>query len=487
MNISKSEYFTEQGNYPVISISFRNYDEENWENGFKTLKKEIKRLYNQFQFLRENLNNIDSKDFDAICLKEDEAEWQESLLNLSKYLYEYYGKKIILLIDEYDQPIIDSYIKGYYDKAISFFKTFYGLVLKDNEYLEMGIMTGILRVAKENIFSGLNNIKVHSILNKRFTEYFGILETEVEDALKDFGLEYDLLDVQKWYNGYLFGDTKVYNPWSIINFLDEKRLGAYWVNTSGNGLIHLYLQKLKDEIFEDFSKLLNQKTISKRINDNMTFGNLEANFEKNIWNLFFHSGYLTLAEEYDMMKKNVNVKIPNNEILEMFSEMFIEVYFKNSENFLDMTDALKNGDIKKFKFELNKILLENTGIFDISGTYKEQFYHGLILGIILILRNEYEITSNGFAGKGRYDLLLKPKNILDGKEGIIFELKILNSSENLSNDNIHEKLENECEIALKQIEEKEYVSVLKNAGVEKILKIGIAFFGKEFEVKFERK
>ena len=432
------------------------------------------------------MNNIDSKDFDAICLKEDEAEWQESLLNLSKYLYEYYGKKVILLIDEYDQPIIDSYIKGYYDKAISFFKTFYGLVLKDNEYLEMGIMTGILRVAKENIFSGLNNIKVHSILNKRFTEYFGILETEVEDALKDFGLEYDLLDVQKWYNGYLFGDTKVYNPWSIINFLDEKRLGAYWVNTSGNGLIHLYLQKLKDEIFDDFSKLLNQKTISKRINDNMTFGNLEANFEKNIWNLFFHSGYLTLAEEYDMMKKNVNIKIPNNEILEMFSEMFIEVYFKNSENFLDMTDALKNGDIKKFKFELNKILLENTGIFDISGTYKEQFYHGLMLGIILILRNEYEITSNGFAGKGRYDLLLKPKNILDRKEGIIFELKILKNSENLNSDKIHEKLENECKIALKQIEEKEYVSVLKNAGVEKILKIGIAFFGKEFEIKYER-
>jgi len=189
-----------------------------------------------------------------------------------------------------------------------------------------------------------------------------------------------------------------------------------------------------------------------------------------------------------MMKKNVNVKIPNNEILEMFSEMFIEVYFKNSENFLDMTDALKNGDIKKFKFELNKILLENTGIFDISGTYKEQFYHGLILGIILILRNEYEITSNGFAGKGRYDLLLKPKNILEEREGIIFELKIVNanSDEKFSGDKLKEKLKKECEIALNQIDEKKYVSVLKNAGVERILKIGIAFFGKEFEVKFEK-
>ena len=487
LNISKSEYFTEQGNYPVISISFRNYDEENWENGFKSIKSIIKRLYGDYKFLTEKMDDIEIEEFNSVRRGLDSVEWEATLLNLSKYLYEYYGKKVIILIDEYDQPIIDSYIKGYYDKAISFFKTFYGLVLKDNEYLEMGIMTGILRVAKENIFSGLNNLEVHTILDSEFTEYFGIIENEVEESLKDFDLEYELSDVQRWYNGYLFGDTKVYNPWSIINFLKKGKLKPYWVNTSGNGLIKLYLQKLKDEVFEDFSKLLNQKTISKRINDNMTFGNLEANFEKNIWNLFFHSGYLTLAEEYNMMKKNVNVKIPNNEILEMFSEMFIEVYFKDSENFLDMTDALKNGDIEKFKFELNKILLENTCIFDVSGIYKEQFYHGLMLGIILILRNEYEITSNGFAGKGRYDLLLKPKNILDRKEGIIFELKILNNSENLSNDKIHEKLENECEIALKQIEEKEYASTLKNAGVEKVLKIGIAFFGKEFEVKFERK
>ena len=486
LNISKSEYFEEQGNYPVISISFRNYDEENWENGFKSIKSVIKRLYGDYKFLTKKMDDIEIEEFNSVRRGLDSVEWETTLLNLSKYLYEYYGKKVILLIDEYDQPIIDSYIKGYYNKAISFFKTFYGLVLKDNEYLEMGIMTGILRVAKENIFSGLNNLEIHTILDSEFTEYFGIIENEVEESLKDFDLEYELSDVQRWYNGYLFGDTKVYNPWSIINFLKKGKLKPYWVNTSGNGLIKLYLQKLKDEIFEDFSKLLKKETVLKRINDNMTFENLETNFEKNIWNLFFHSGYLTLAEEYDTMKKNVNVKIPNKEILEMFSEMFIEIYFKNSDNFLDMTDALKNGDIEKFKFELNKILLENTGIFDVSGIYKEQFYHGLMLGIILILRNEYEITSNGFAGKGRYDLLLKPKNISNGKEGIIFELKILKNSENLNSDKIHEKLENECKIALKQIEEKEYVSVLKNAGIEKVLKIGIAFFGKEFEIKFER-
>ncbi|WP_295724760.1 AAA family ATPase [uncultured Leptotrichia sp.] len=487
LEISKSEYFEKQGNYPVISISFRNYEEENWENGFKAIKGIVKRLYSDYKFLTEKMDEIEIEEFNSVRRGLDSVEWEASLINLSKYLYEYYGKKVVVLIDEYDQPIIDSYVKGYYDKAISFFKSFYGLVLKDNEYLEMGVMTGILRVAKENIFSGLNNIKVHSILNKRFTEYFGVLENEVEKALKDFGLEYNLKDVQKWYNGYLFGNTQVYNPWSIINFLDEKRLGSYWVNTSGNSLIQLYLQKLKEDIFDEFSKLLNKEKIFEVINESMTFGNLEVDFEKNIWNLFFHSGYLTLAEEYDENEEETYLKIPNEEILRMFSKMFIEVYFGNSNNFSKLTNALKNGDIEKLKAELNKILLENVGIFDISGIYKEQFYHGLMLGLILKLRNEYEVSSNGFAGKGRYDLLLKPKNILKQKEGIIIELKAVNiDSVKLSLEKIHEKLENECEIALKQIDEKEYISVLRNAGIDEVLKIGIAFFGKEFEIKFKR-
>ena len=487
LNISKSEYFDMQGNFPVISVSFKKYQEKDWKNGFDMIKDIISGLYDEFEFVKEKLSARKKKKFDSILMEEANlANWKNSLADLSNYLYDFYGKKVIVLIDEYDQPIINSYIEGYYDETIDFFKSFYGAVLKDNEYLEMGVMTGILRVAKENIFSGLNNIKVHSILNERFTEYYGVLENEVETSLKDFGLEYDLSDVQKWYNGYLFGETKVYNPWSIINFLDEKKLGAYWVNTSENSLIKLCLQKMKKEIFDDFSKLLNEENISKIINDNVTFGNLEANFEKNFWNLFFHSGYLTLAEKYDAMKKVVSVKIPNKEILEMFSDMFIEVYFKNTGIFLDMTDTLTNGDISNFKKYLKEILLENTGIFDVSGTYKEQFYHGLMLGLILTLKNEYEITSNNFAGKGRYDLLLKPKNILEGKEGIIIELKIINGTENLNNDKIHEKLEKECEIALNQIDEKGYSSVLKNAGIEKVLKIGIAFLGKEFEVKFEK-
>lgn len=486
LKISENEYFEKQGTAPVISISFRNYDESSWGNGFEMIKNIISDLYDEFEFVKENLSVRKKEKYDSILFnRATEATWKLSLLDLTKYLYEYYGRKVVVLIDEYDQPIIDSYVKGYYQEAISFFKTFYGVVLKDNNYLEMGIMTGILRVAKENIFSGLNNLRVHTILDNRFTEYFGITESEIEKALKDFNLEFELQDVQKWYNGYLFGDIKVYNPWSIINFLNDEKLKPYWVNTSGNELIKLYLKKLKNEIFDDFSKLLNREEIYKRINENMTFSNLESNYSKNIWNLFFHSGYLTLAKkiEDDGM---CYLKIPNEEILKMFSEMFIEIYFEDYEKFLYMSNALREANISEFEKHLKEVLLENVGIFDVSGVYKEQFYHGLMLGIILTLKNEYEITSNNFAGKGRYDLLLKPKNLEKRKEGIILELKVVNTMENLSEDKIFEKLENECDIALQQIEDKEYDSVLKNTGVENILKIGIAFFGKEVAVKFDR-
>ena len=487
LKISENEYFEKQGTAPVISISFRNYDESSWGNGFEMIKNTISDLYDEFEFVKENLSARKKEKYDSILFnRATEATWKLSLLDLTKYLYEYYGRKVVVLIDEYDQPIIDSYVKGYYQEAISFFKTFYGVVLKDNNYLEIGIMTGILRVAKENIFSGLNNLRVHTILDNRFTEYFGITESEAEQALKDFDLEFELKDVQRWYNGYLFGDIKVYNPWSIINFLNDEKLKSYWVNTSGNELIKLYLKKLKNEIFDDFSKLLNKKSILRRIDENMTFANLEANYEENIWNLFFHSGYLTLAEEVQDDEEQVYLKIPNEEILKMFSKMFIKVYFENYNSFYNMVYSLKNGDIETFKKELRKILLENVGIFDVSGVYKEQFYHGLMLGIILTLKNEYEITSNNFAGKGRYDLLLKPKNLEKRKEGIILELKVVNAMENLSEDKIFEKLENECDIALQQIEKKEYASVLKNSGVKNVLKIGIAFFGKEVAVRFDR-
>ena len=486
LDISKSKYFEKHGTAQVISISCRKSDEKNWEVGFRRIKTEIGNVYSEFKFLMDVLDKKESKKFEDIWLEKDEADWKNSLLNLSKYLYSYYGKKVIILIDEYDQPIIDSYVKGYYGDAINFFKSFYGCVLKDNSRLKIGILTGILRVAKENIFSGLNNLEVHTILDDRFTGYFGLLEEEVEQALKDFGLESELSNVQKWYNGYLFGNTKVYNPWSIISFLNRDVLKPYCVNTSKNELIKECLKKCKNEKFPDFSKLLNKKTILKRINDNITFCHLEFNYPKNIWNLFFHRGYLTLS---DKITDDVrcNLKIPNEEILKMFSETFIEIYFDDYDMFLDMTDALKDGNIELFQKNLKEVLLENAGIFDLSGKYKEQFYHGLLLGIMLVLKNEYEITSNNFSGKGRYDLLLKPKDLKKQKEGIVIEVKIVNleNEKNVPENKVQEILKKECELALRQIEEMEYCAALKNAGIDNFLKIGIAFYGKEVEVAFK--
>ena len=489
LKISKSKYFNLQGEYPVISVTFKDYRKTDWKGGAEYIRSLISNIYDEFyEILYPKLNPKNKQFFEKIWLEKPnttDTDIENSLLELSKFLYKEYGKKVILLIDEYDQPIISSYINGYYDEAMNFFRAFYGAILKDNSYLETGIMTGILRVAKENVFSGLNNLKIHTIIDNRFTEHFGIIENEIKAALKDFKLEVELEDVQKWYNGYLFGNIKVYNPWSIINFLDEGKLNPYWVNTSGNDLIKLYLARLKNEIFDDFSKLLNKESIFKRIDDNMTFANLETNYSQNIWNLFFHSGYLTLAEPKDYYEMTY-LKIPNDEILKMFSQMFIEVYFENYDVFLNMTYALKTGNIQIFEKELKNILLENVGIFDVSGTYKEQFYHGLMLGIILILKNEYQIISNGFGGKGRYDLLLKPKNIQKRNDGIILELKVLNLEGNFNEYEIQEKLDKECENALNQIEEKKYVSALKNAEIHNVIKIGIAFLGKDLKVKFER-
>jgi len=489
LKISKSKYFNLQGEYPVISVTFKDYRKTDWKGGAEYIRSLISNIYDEFyEILYPKLNPKNKQFFEKIWLEKPnttDTDIENSLLELSKFLYKEYGKKVILLIDEYDQPIISSYINGYYDEAMNFFRAFYGAILKDNSYLETGIMTGILRVAKENVFSGLNNLKIHTIIDNRFTEHFGIMENEIKAALKDFKLEIELEDVQKWYNGYLFGNIKVYNPWSIINFLDEGKLNPYWVNTSGNDLIKLYLARLKNKIFDDFSKLLNKESIFKRIDDNMTFANLETNYSQNIWNLFFHSGYLTLAEPKDYYEMTY-LKIPNDEILKMFSQMFIEVYFENYDVFLNMTYALKTGNIQIFEKELKNILLENVGIFDASGTYKEQFYHGLMLGIILILKNEYQIISNGFGGKGRYDLLLKPKNIQKRNDGIILELKVLNLEGNFNEYEIQEKLDKECENALNQIEEKKYVSALKNAEIHNVIKIGIAFLGKDLKVKFER-
>ncbi|WP_345940141.1 AAA family ATPase [Leptotrichia trevisanii] len=232
--ISKSEYMKYQGQNPVIFISMRNAEAESWEDSFSNIKNLISDLYDKFEYISKNFKKRDLVEFEKIWIKKEEADWESSIKNLSRYLYEYYGKKVIILIDEYDTPMTSAWNEGYYEKSQRFFKSFYSNALKDNEYLEFSVVTGILRVAKEGIFSGLNNLKTYTVLNNKYAESFGLIETEVKNALEYYGLDKNIEEVRKWYNGYKFGNIQIYNPWSIINYLDEKEINVYWINTSDN-------------------------------------------------------------------------------------------------------------------------------------------------------------------------------------------------------------------------------------------------------------
>ena len=316
LNISESEHMQEQGQYPVIYISFRNMEEVSWENSHIAIRQLISNMYDEFKFIREEMDERELFYFDNVWFNKDIADWKGSLKALTKYLYEYYGKKAVVLIDEYDTPIIQAYQEGYYKQAISFFKKFYGDAMKDNEYLQFGIMTGILRIAKEGIFSGLNNLKVNNIFSEKYSEYYGLTENEVVEAVEYYGLEYEMEDVREWYDGYQFGETEIYNPWSIINFLDEKKLRPYWIGVSGNKTIYDLLGKADKKVIEDLEKLFVGKTVYKVINEYMEY----AFNASDIWELFLYSGYLTTDGE----KKGelYPLRLPNKEI-QTFLEKFL--------------------------------------------------------------------------------------------------------------------------------------------------------------------
>ena len=253
--ISKSKYMNQQGEYPVIYLSFKDIKALNWEKCYYLTRRLITYLYNEFEFLREKLNKKDLSDFDKVWLDEKDADWENSLKNLLRYLYEYYNKKVVVLIDEYDTPIVSGYNNGYKKEVLDLYRSLYSTVLKSNMHLQFSVMTGILRIAKEGIFSGLNNLKVNSIFSEKYSEYYGMTEEEVLEGLKYYNLEYEINDVKDWYDGYQFGNTEVYNPWSIVNFLDDKILEEHWVNTSNNDEIMNYLENSDENIIFDLEKL----------------------------------------------------------------------------------------------------------------------------------------------------------------------------------------------------------------------------------------
>ncbi len=467
--ISNKEYMKEQGQYPVIFISFRNIEEENWEDCYFEIKNIISRTYNEFEFLRETLNQSELAEFDSIWLKKEKADWKGSLKNLTRYLYKYYDrKKVVVLIDEYDTPIIQSYQEKYYKKLISFFKRFYGDVMKDNEYIQFGIMTGILRIAKEGIFSGLNNLKVNTIFSEKYSEYYGLTEEEVLEAVKYYDMEYEMQDIRKWYDGYQFGKSEVYNPWSIINFLNERELKAYWIGVSGNSMINDLLSKGDRHIVENLEKLFNEEIIYKAVRDYT-----EYKFDSSdIWELFLYSGYLTIAGE--KQGEEYPLRLPNKEIQSFFRKIFIEKFIGNYDKFLHIIRNLKDGKIEEFAEGLEEEILSSLSYFDTGRD--EKYYKIFLIGIFITLSNDYIRLSERETGTGRADLILEPKN--KENPAYIFEFKVAEDEK---------ELENYAVEGFYQIKEKQYDVELKNRGINEIIYVGLAFHRKELKMKYEKR
>ena len=329
LKISNSEYMSEQGKYPVIFISLKDLKEDTWEECIESIKDIMHKIFNEYSFLREKLNVVEKRQFDKIWeITGNEGNFKTSLLDLSNYLNKYYGEKAIILIDEYDAPIINAFDKGYYNEAINFFQTFYSSALKTNNSLKYGILTGITRIIKEGIFSGLNNLKVDTILNKKYSEYFGLLESEVIEMLDYFGMKYKIEEVKEWYNGYIFGESEVYNPWSIVNYIDNREIKAYWANISGNTLLENMLNHAGESVYEDLKRFTDGESIEKYISDGTTIKSLLSNDDE-IWQLLLYSGYLTKDEKQEKESdSNVyNLRIPNKEIRKYFGNMFLNRFF----------------------------------------------------------------------------------------------------------------------------------------------------------------
>ena len=468
--IEKTEAFKEQGQYPVIFLSLKDLKALTWEQMEKAIKSAISRLFSEYKYLLNDLDKFDTLAFENILLKNTELEdLKEALKFLTRILYEKYNKKVVVLIDEYDSPLVSAYINGYYEKAKDFFKTFYSTVLKDNSYLQMGVLTGIIRVIKAGIFSDLNNLSTYTILSDVYTDSYGLTEEEVEKSLKYYGIEQEISNVKDWYDGYKFGDSEVYNPWSILNFLRFKELRAYWVDTSGNDLINDVLKKITKNTIEALERLFNGEGLKQNISGTSDLSKLLS--EEELWELMLFSGYLTVEEKID--QDNYVLRLPNKEVRTLYRKTFFERYFGRGSKLLYLMEALTENRIDEYEERLQEILLTSVSYND-TKKGNEAFYHGLIMGMGLYLEGEYITKSNIESGLGRYDFVIEPKN--KTKRAYIMEFKATDSVENL------EEVSKE---ALRQIEDKKYDVSLKQNGVKDITYLGIAFCGKQIKISYK--
>ena len=469
--IENSPMISEQGKYPVIFLTMKGIDSSSWNGAIKNIRDKIFELYNEYDgkinhILTENENKV----FNKFAGKEsDEEELKTSLSFLTSLLYKYYNQKVIVLIDEYDSPIISAYENGYYSEAITFFKGLYGNVLKTNQYLHMGVLTGIVRVAQAGIFSDLNNIENYTILNDEYSQYFGLLEEEVEKSLLDYGVSYKLEEVKSWYNGYKFGDSEVYNPLSILKFLKTKRLEAYWINTSGNALIKELLKNSDKTVFDTLNNLFNGKETVVYISQSIALGNNLS--PDDLWELLLFSGYLTVKEKIEM--STYFVKIPNNEIMTFFKNLFVDIIFNGLGTINKLKFALSTKNLDEIISYLENLVLNAMSTYDTDKRY-ENPYQTLLAGFLYGLEGAYFSVPNFESGDGRPDIILKP--VVKNKPAYILELKRLKDR----------PVEKELEEALNQIKLNRYDTLLKREGINDITNIALVFDGKRVYHKIEK-
>lgn len=481
----EEEIMKELGKYPLIYLTFKDEKHSSFEKFKENLKIHISDLYKKYYYLYSELKfEDDRKYYDSIINRSaSQGELEISLYKLSEFLNQYYNQKVIILIDEYDTPIHESYFRKYYEEMIEFIRNFLSAALKDNINLEKAMLTGILRVGKESIFSGLNNLEVYSILDQRYSKMFGFTEKEIHNLLVDFDLKENLGDVKKWYDGYIFGKETIYNPWSVLTYANKSDRGfaPYWVNTSENSIIKEILADGDEEVKIDLENLCKDIPIETYINEDITMSEISID-KDNIWSFLLVSGYLkTVGRTFDEDRNLYlyKLKIPNIEISILYKNI-IEKWFKESfvdSEFKKMLKALIEGDIDNFAKIFKRYVLSSFSYFDVNGKNPEKVYHAFVLGLLVSLSKTHEVVSNRESGIGRYDVSLIPKDTK--KHGIIFEFKRYDKED-------AESLDEVLIGALQQIEDKKYDTELRNRGIKNIIKLAIVFSGKDVYIRENR-
>lgn len=486
LSIWKDEKYRKlQGTYPVISLSFAGIKETNYPNARKKICQMLAELYTSHSFLlsSDKLEEGDKEFFRRMTVDMDDVDATMALHYLSKFLYLYYGKKVIILLDEYDTPMQEAFVDGFWQELVAFTRSMFNSTFKTNPWLERGIMTGITRVSKESIFSDLNNLEVVTTTSDKYATSFGFTEEEVFAALETFGMEQEKEQVKRWYDGFIFGSHRdIYNPWSILNFLDKENFTTYWANTSSNSLVSKLIREGNRKIKEQFQILLRGESICSTIDEQIVYNQLDGN-ERAVWSLLLASGYLKVLsfESYGDIPEGTNPKyelaLTNLEVRLMFQNMIHDWFAEVEEDYNDFFLALLRGDRKEMNAYMNRVAMNTFSYFDTgrkpSGQEPERFYHGFVLGLIVDLQSRYNITSNRESGFGRYDVILEPKHP-QTDDAIILEFKVFDAEEEAT-------LQDTVEAAKKQIEEKQYAAQLLIGGIpaERIRSYGFAFEGKK--------